>query len=129
MTVKKLFMIDAIVCLLFGIPFIFSTQKLAAMFVINPALSEGAIAILRSYGFILLSAGVALWMSRNSIPSAARRGFIIFICLSGILITINTIHAIITGPENSMAWGIVILAAIIALWAGMLLPKEKINGA
>lgn len=129
MTVKNLFMIDAIVCLLFGISFIFSTQKLADIFAINPALSAGAIVGLRGYGLVLLSAGIALWMSRNSMASAARRGFLIFICLSGILLTINTIHAIVTGINNSKAWGIVVLVAVLGLWAGLLLPKEKVKEA
>jgi hypothetical protein len=125
MNVKNLFTIDAIVCVLFGISFIFSTQKLSDLFVINPVLSDGAIASLRGFGLVLLSAGVALWLSRNSTPSAARRGLLIFICFSGILTAANTIHAIVTGIENTTAWVIVILVAVMGGWAGLLLPKEK----
>ena len=127
MSVKNLFIFDAIVCLLFGLPLIFSTQMLAKMFMVEPALTDGAIATFRSYGMVLVSAGISLLAARNALPSLARRVFIIFISLSGTLITFNTVHAILTGIENNMAWSIVVMTVIVGTWAIMLLLKEKVN--
>lgn len=129
MSVKNLFIVDSVVCLLFGLSLIFSTQMLSKMFIVEPALTDGAIATFRSYGMFLVSAGISLISARNALPSAARRGSLIFISLSGTLITINTIHAILTGIDNNMAWGIAVITGIVGAWAIMLLLKEKVNEA
>ena len=90
MTVKNLFIFDAIVCLLFGLPLIFTPQVLANIFLVDPALTDGALATFRSYGIILSGSGIALLYARNALPSSARKAFLIFIAISGTLLQLTT---------------------------------------
>ena len=127
MTVRNLFIFDAIVCLLFGLPLIFSPQVLANIFLVDPALSNGAIATFRSYGIILSGAGIALLCARNALPSKARRAFLIFIVISGVFTAINNTHGVVTGIGNNYKWGVIISTAIISVWGIILLLKEKVG--
>ena len=127
MSVKNLFIFDAIVCMLFGLPLIFTSQGLANIFLVDPALTDGAIATFRNYGIILCAGAIALLFARNSMPSTARKGLLIFIVTAGTLTSINLIYAVLTGIENSRILLAVIPTTIISIWGIMLLPKEKIN--
>ena len=127
MTVKNLFIFDAIVCLLFGLPLIFNPQVLANFFLIDPSLTDGAMATFRSYGIILSGGGIALLCARNALPSKARRAFLIFIAISGTFTAINNIHAVVTGIGNNNGWGVIISTAIISVWGIILLLKEKVS--
>lgn len=127
MTVKNLFIFDAIVCLLFGLPLIFTPQVLANIFLVDPVLSDGALATFCSYGIILSGSGIALLYAKNALPLSARKAFLIFIAISGTFTAINNIHAIVTGIANNHEWGIIISTAIISIWAIMLLLKEKVG--
>ena len=127
MTVKNLFICDAIVCLLFGLPLIFNAQVLANTFLLDPALTDGAITTFRSYGIILSGGGIALLCARNALPSKARRAFLVFIAISGTFTAINNIHAVVTGIANNNEWGVIIAIAIISVWAVILFVKEKVG--
>ncbi len=127
MTVKNLFIFDAILCLIFGLPLVFSPQYLANLFLVDPVLTDGVIATFRSYGIILSGGGIALLSARNSLASKARRGFLIFIAISGTLTAINNIHAVITGIGNNNSWGGIVPTAILSIWGIILLFREKVN--
>jgi hypothetical protein len=127
MTVKNLFIFDAIVCLLFGLPLIFSPQVLANIFLVNPVLTDGAIAAFRSYGIVLSGAGIALLFARNALPSKARKALLIFIAISGTFTAINNLYGVVTGIGNSTEWGVIISTAIISVWAIILLLREKVS--
>jgi hypothetical protein len=125
MTVKNLFIFDAIVLLLFGLPLIFAPQALAKMFFIDASLTDGAIIVFRNYGVFLSTTAFAVFSVRNLMPGPARRGFLTFIGIAGVLISVITIYAVVTGIENNTGWGTVILTGIVGIWAILLLVKEK----
>jgi hypothetical protein len=127
MTIKNLFIFDAIVCLLFGLPCMFIPQALAKFFLTDPALTDGAIALSRSYGIILTGGAIGLLSARNSVPSAARRGFLIFIVIAGTLTSINLIHAVLTGIDSTNGWLGIIPTLVVTIWGILLLPKEKVS--
>lgn len=124
MTIKNLFTFNAIVCLIMSLLLIFTPQMLSDLYTIDPTMSNGAIVFSRAFGSLMLGLGIALWMSRNAVPSDGRRGLLIIITISCGLMVINYIHGILTGVNTNMAWGLVILTAILALWGGLLLSKE-----
>jgi uncharacterized membrane protein len=125
MTVKNLFIFDAIVLLLFGLPLIFAPQALAKIVFIDTSLTDVVIATFRSYGVILLSLALAVFSARNLMPCPARRGLLTSIAIADTIISLITIYAIVTGIENNTAWGIVILTGVVGIWAMLLLLKEK----
>jgi hypothetical protein len=127
MTIKNLFIFDAIVCLLFGLPSMFIPQALAKFFQTDPTVTDGAIALLRSYGIMLTGGAIGILFARNSVPSAARRGFLIFIVVAGTLTSINLIYAVLAGINNTNGWLGIIPTLVVTLWGIVLLPKEKVN--
>lgn len=124
MAIKNLFTFNAIVCLIMSLSLIFTPQMLSDLYTIDPTMSNGAIVFSRAFGSLILGLGIALWMSRNAVPSDRRRGLLIIITISCGLTVINYIYGILTGVNTDMAWGLVILTAILALWGGLLLSKE-----
>lgn len=129
MSVKNLFIFDAIVCLFFGLGLISSPQALAKMFLSDPALSDGAVLTFRSYGIILFASGIALISARNALLSIARRGFLILIFISGTFIAIINIYAFFAGITSVYGWSAIVPTAIVAVWATLLLLKEKVSNA
>lgn len=127
MTLKNLFIFNAIVCLLFGLPCIFIPQSLANLFLAEPAFTDGAISTARGYGIMLCGSAIALLFARNSVPSTARKGLLIFIVIGGVLTSFNLIYAVLTGIDNAKGWFAVIPTLIITIWGSLLLLKEKVN--
>src|SRR5579862_8355446 len=91
MTVKNLFIFGAIVAAFFGIVLMFAPEALAKNTFVNPDLSATALSIARNYGIVLFSIGIAIFSARNSVPSAARRGYLIQLTVSGILLSCHSI--------------------------------------
>jgi hypothetical protein len=125
MSLKNLLIFTGIVCLLFGLVLMICPQVLAKMIFINPDLADSAIATARNYGILLFGVGIATFSARNSIPSTARRAYLIQTAIAGILITVYDIYGILSGIYNSSTWGVVALTGIIGIWGLMLLTKEK----
>jgi hypothetical protein len=126
MTIKNLFIFGAIVSVFFGLTLIFAPEALAKVVFINPTFSDAALALTRNYGIFLTSVGIAVYTARNSKPSTARRGYVIQTTVSGILLTLWVIYGIFAGIDNSNAWGIVILTAILGIWGTMVLLNERV---
>lgn len=125
MTVKNLFIFDAIVCLVFGLPFIFIPQDLAKLFLTDPALTDGAITTFCNYGIMLSCAAIGLLLARNAMPSTARKGLLIFIATAGTLTSINLIYAVLSGIENCKGWLGIIPTIIICIWEFGFYRKKK----
>lgn len=96
------------------------------MFLVDPALSDGAIATVRM-AYFYRAWLLLFWLQEMQLPSIARKGFLIFIAISGTFITINNICGVLTGIGNNNGWGGIILTAIISIWGIILLLKEKVN--
>jgi hypothetical protein len=124
MITKNLLTFTAIIAVLIGLSLILTPQTLSDLYNIDPTMSRGAIVLSRAYGSLLLGLGIALWMSRNALPSAGRRGLLLIIIISCALMAANYIHGILTGVNTNIGWSLVVLTAILALWGGLLLPKE-----
>jgi hypothetical protein len=125
MTVKNLLIFAALISLLFGITLIFVPEGLAKIIFTDPTLTDSALATARNYGILLFAVGIASFSARHSRPSAARRGFLIQIAISGVLLTCYDAYTVFKGIDTNMGWGIVAITAILAIWGLLLLLKEK----
>jgi hypothetical protein len=79
----------------------------------------------RGYGTLLIAVGILSYMMRNVKASSARYAFFVSVFIGNFLVTIVHIRAIIIGFENSAGWSTALLTAIAAVWAGLLMSKEK----
>ena len=126
MTARNLFILAAIITLGFGLPLLFAPYELIRMYAVEPVEPEPVISLLAGgYGTVLVGLGVALIFSLNAKPSVARRGLILVLTVTNILATIVHVSAILRGHENNLAWTIVAVTVIQAVWGGYLLPKEN----
>ena len=104
---------------------VISPETLFKMIFVNPAVTDGAISTSVNYGILLSAVGIATFTARNSVPSTARRGYLIQIAIAGLLISAYDCYNIISGMDTKQAWGVVVLTAIIGIWGLALLLKEK----
>jgi hypothetical protein len=125
MTVKNLFIATGIVALFFGIVLMFFPEALTKMVLTDPAMTAGQKALANNYGVVLVAMGIGLLAARNSIPSAARRGFVIQITISGLVLAGYDIRDILSGVCKSAEWGVVAIVGILGLWGLAKLLKER----
>ncbi|MBK8503982.1 MAG: hypothetical protein IPL46_18310 [Saprospiraceae bacterium] len=86
-----------------------------------------AIIAVRGWGGLILSLGIALFSAIKASESYGRRALLIVICLgNGLLVLIN-LYATLTGIENSMGWTLVAVLAVLTIWGGVLLIREKVS--
>ena len=126
MTAKNFFYYVIIIDLMFGLGLLIAPQMVVDMYAAQKGIMLGTFDVLaRGYGTLLTTLGIGAYWARNAGPSVGRQALFIIGMVSGILASILHIWAIQSGVENSMAWSIVFFTAIAAVWAGLLLSKEK----
>jgi hypothetical protein len=125
MSVKNLFIATGIVCLFFGIMLVFCQESLAKMLLTDPTVTANNRALSNGYGVLLIAVAIGVLSARNSVPSAARRGYVIQIAISGLASAGFDIHDILSGVCKSAQWGTVAIVGILGLWGLAMLMKER----
>lgn len=125
MTVKNLFIATGIVTLFFGIMLMFFPDALAKTILTDPTIGAGQRALGNNYGVVLVSIGIGLFAACNSMPSAARRGYVIQITISGLVLAGYDIRDILSGVSKSASWGTVAIVGLLGLWGLAKLLKER----
>jgi uncharacterized protein YjeT (DUF2065 family) len=125
MSVKNLFIATGIVTLFFGIMLMFFPEHLGKMVLTDPTMTANNIALARNYGVVLVAIGIGVLAARNSIPSAARRGYVIQITISGLVLAGYDIHDILSGVCKPAEWGVVVIVGILGLWGLAKLLQER----
>jgi hypothetical protein len=125
MSVKNLFIATGIVSLFFGVMLMFFPAELSKMVLIDPSMTPSSKALANNYGVVLVAVGIGLFAARNSVPSAARRGYVIQITISGLVLAGYDIYGITSGVDNSSEWGVVVIVGLLGLWGLMKLLKEQ----
>lgn len=126
MTTRNFFIYQSLLNASFGIGLLFMPQFLVDTYMTEKGEISGTLDfIARSYGTALIGFSSIAFMMRDSKPSLARYAFLLATCVTGILVTIVNIRAILQGVENNLAWGTVLLLIVIIAWSGLLVSKEK----
>jgi uncharacterized membrane protein len=126
MTAKNFFIYQTLLNLGFGLGLLFVPQMMLDTYGGQKVDVTGAFEIVaRGYGTGLIGLGIAAYLMRNAKASLARYAFLVATCVTGVLVTIVHIRAILRGDENSLGWVTVLLLVIVIAWSGMLLSKEK----
>jgi hypothetical protein len=120
MKIRTVFFIDAIVSVLFGVPFLLAPAAMVDF----SGLQTDALGLyyLRGYGAGLLSLGVMTWLARNSDPSAARNALLVGVVLWLLIDAVKEVWAVLTGLVGSDGWvmvGVLVILAvlnIVAYW-------------
>ncbi len=122
MRFKTLMIIKAVVCLFFGIAFIFSPIKLLSIF--GVVLSPEAVFPAWEYGAALFGNLVLTWFARNAGASEARLAIIRALFVYDGVGVIMSIMAIIKGILNPLGWLVVALYLFFTLGFGYFLAVK-----
>lgn len=126
MTVKNLFIFVALMCLLPGLTMIFATDFMASQYLTDPAsVNETARYIAQGWGSMLIVKAIILWYCRDAGPSLARKALILGSLLENLALTVIIPLSIANKVETAVAWGQVLISAVIVVWSGMLLRQEE----
>jgi uncharacterized membrane protein len=126
MTAKNFFIYQTLLNLGFGLGLLFVPQTMMDTYGGQKIDVTGAFEIVaRGYGTGLIGLGIAAYLMRNAKASLARYAFLVATCVTGVLVTIVHIRALLRGDETSLGWLTVLLLVIVIAWSGMLLSKEK----
>jgi len=116
MSFKTLMIIKAVVCLVFGIAFIFLPSKLLSIFGVT--LGTGAVFPAWEYGAAILGNLVLTWSARNASESVARAAIIWALFVYDGIGVIVSLVGVFTGILNSLGWLVVVLYLFFTLGFG-----------
>ena len=129
MTTKNFFIYQTLLNLGFGLGLLFVPQMMIDTYASQKTELTGTLDLIaRGYGTGLIDLGICAYLMRNAKASLARYAFLVATCVTGVLVTIVHIRAILRGDENSLGWLTVLLLVIVTAWSAMLLSKEKTHG-
>ena len=124
MRFKTLMIIKAVVCLFFGIAFIFFPIKLLSIFGVT--LTAGMIFPAWEYGAALFGNLVLTWYARNSGESETRLAIIRALFVYDAVGVIISIMAIFKGILNPLGWLVVALYLFFTLGFGYFLAIKPL---
>ncbi len=125
MTLRNLFIFNAVVNLLFGATLVLFPMILVDMYLVDSSQATAALLVIaRAYGGLILGLGVALWSARNAQASLGRRALLQMVVVANAIAAAVYVFAILTNVYNSMGWNIVAINVVLTVWGGSLLAKE-----
>jgi hypothetical protein len=125
MKFKTLMVIKAIVCLFFGIAFIFFPSALLSLFGIT--LGLGGEFTGRIYGASLFGNLLLTWFGRNTKDSDARRAIILALFVYDAIGFIVALITRLTGVLNPLVWLVVAIYLFFTLGFGYFLIVKRSN--
>ena len=124
MKFKSLMSIKAVICLLFGLGFIFIPVTLTSFYGMDPGISGNLMAQYFGQAFFLI--GLLLWLARNISDWGAQKPFAIALFIGDMVGFVISLMAVLNGMMNAMGWISVALYLLIGLGFGYLwMSKPK----
>lgn len=118
MKVSYLFVANAVVALIYGLPTLFVPSQLLALYDVE--LTAGGLIFARLFAAALLSFGLLTWLIRNSQPSPERQAIAMALFVADAIGFIVTLLAQLAGTVNALGWSHVVLYVLLAIGFGYL---------
>ena len=113
MKLSNLFVLNAIVALLFGLGFVLMPEQVVDLY--DVTLDDAGIYIANIFGAALLGFATMSWIARNSGASDARKGLMWGLFVEHVVGFVFSLMAQTAGLMNAMGWSIVAIYGILAL--------------
>ena len=123
MKLKTLFIINFVVCLVFGIGFVFLPEKVISLYG-NEVVTGQFKFIGQLFGSSLLTFGVISWLARNSTESNARDAILLSFFLGDLVGFIISLINQISGVVNALNWSTVAIYLLLSLGFGYFYFKK-----
>jgi hypothetical protein len=119
MRISYLFIIGAVLALVFGLGFVLLPEQLLSIYGITT--DPGGILTARLFGTALVGVGVLNWFARNADESDARRAIVLGLFVLNALGFIVLLLAQLAGVVNGLGWVNVAIYLLLALGFGYFL--------
>jgi hypothetical protein len=119
MKLSTVFILNAIVTLVYGIAFILAPLMVLSIYGITQG--PGAVMMGRYFGSAAISIGLVAWFARNSGESEARRAIVLGLFISFIIGLLVSAHGTLSGAMSAVGWTAVLLYLFFVLSYGYFL--------
>ena len=116
MTLGNLFIINAVISLVFGVAAVLAPALLMSFYGIT--LSPAGIVVTRLFGAALLSHCALTWLARDAPDSEARRAIVLALLIADVIGFIVALLGQLAGLANPFGWSIVAIYLLLALGYG-----------
>jgi hypothetical protein len=113
-----LFVANAVVALIYGVPTLFVPSQLLALYDVE--LNAGGFIFARLFAAALLSFGLLTWLIRNSQPSPERQAAAMALFVGDGIGFIVTLLAQLAGTVNTLGWSHVVIYLLLTIGFGYL---------
>ena len=114
MKLSVLFIINAVVAILFGLAFVLVPATTLSLYAVE--LPTPGIFIARLFGGALIGFGIITWMLRNAAAASNEvRGVLLGLWVSELLGFVFSLYYKLTAPTNSMGWSTVVIYLLLGL--------------
>jgi hypothetical protein len=123
MTFRRLLIVKAAVCLVFGLLLLLAPAALLGL--LGAELGVGGMFTGREYGAALIGILLLTWFAKDVRASDARGAILLDLLVYDAIGVVVTLHVVVSGALNSFGWGIVAVYVFFAAASGYLLLREK----
>ena len=116
MTLRNLFIVNAIIALGFGASLVVAPASLLSLYGVT--LSPAGILVARLLGTEFLGICVLTTFARNATDTDARRAIVLALFISDAIAFIVALAAQLAGVPNALGWSIVVIYLLLALGYG-----------
>ena len=119
MTLKNWMSAKALICVIFGLGFVFIPETVASFY--DMSINESGVLMSRFFGQAFILLGVLLWLARNTSEQTTQRAFSISVFIGDIVGFVIALMAQLSGVVNALGWLSVVLYLVLALGFGYFL--------
>lgn len=113
MKIKTLFIINAVIAVIYGICFLLIPSRVLALYGLAAGPAEALLG--QFFGVALLGIGLITWFARNVTDPKAIEAIVLALLLSDIIGVIVSVIGTITGVMNTFGWSAVFIYLFLAL--------------
>ena len=116
MKLNTLFVINAVVAVLFGLGFILIPSQLLSLY--NVDMNEAGIYLARLLGAAFLAFAIISWLVRDSVGSHDQRAVVMAFLIADILSFIVSLTYQFQGIANAIGWSTIVIYLLLGLGFG-----------
>ena len=118
MNLKNLFMLNAVVALVFGLAFVLMPAQTGGLYALD--FTDGGLLIARLFGAALVSFAVLTWLAKDAKPSGARDAIVLALFIGDAIGFVVSLLAQFAGVANALGWSTVVIYLVLAIGFGYL---------
>ncbi len=116
MNVRNLFMVNAVVAIVFGLAFVVVPGTTLELYDVN--LSDAGLFVAQLFGAALIGYGLLTWLTKDAKPSPERQAILLAIFVADAIGFVASLLAQLAGLANALGWSTVAIYLLLGLAFG-----------